>query len=82
MSEKNPHRRPTNNKSILKKSAANDKPNSPPTITIVDSRPNNKLKKVSFPDRAKNLPLHTIIEVEPIIYPEIAKKTGCHCTVF
>ena len=47
----------------------------------------DRIKKVSFPDKF-NKPVHTIYEVEPIIYEDIevkithkSKTKGCHCII-
>jgi len=50
-----------------------------PTIPI------RRVIKVSFPDRAKNQPIATIFEVEPIIYEDFAdspKGSSCVCLLF
>ncbi|CAG9310125.1 unnamed protein product [Blepharisma stoltei] len=82
MSDKSPRKRSLVPKSILKKIITADQSNNSLTQSISDPKPNIKAKKVCFPDRSKNMPLYTVIEVEPIIYPEVSKKTGCHCIVF
>lgn len=68
-------------KSILKKQGSNDQSNNSMTQSSSDLKATNKLKRVNFPDRSKNQPLHVIYEVEPIVYPELSKKTGC-CVTF
>lgn len=50
-----------------------------PTIPV------RRVIKVSFPDRAKNQPIATIFEVEPIIYEDFAdspKGNSCVCLLF
>ena len=48
----------------------------------------NNEKRVSFPDKFKR-PLHTVFEVEPIIYEnvevkpqKVSKSKGCACIIF
>ena len=41
-----------------------------------------RVTRVSFTDRAKNLPISTIFEVEPIVYDELESPKGRSCSCF
>lgn len=42
-----------------------------------------KTHRITFVDRIKNVPVHTVIEIEPIVYPEIQKTKNkcCKCVL-